>query len=132
MIRSELRFRRLEFAAAEEDLRRAVLLDEDGALATLSLAELLTATGDPDEAIALLGPLATGDHEGWLYYFGTDPDRYQQQLYGAIADAYRAGSRRDRVYRPGPPGERLKRTIRGVVRRVRSWYYRGLHRKLSL
>ncbi|MFP4210575.1 MAG: transglutaminase domain-containing protein [Alkalispirochaeta sp.] len=132
MIRSELRFRRLEFAAAEEDLRRAVLLDEDGTLATLSLAEHLTATGKPDEAIALLEPLATGDHEGWLYYFGTDPDRYQQQLYGALAGAYRAGARRDRVYRPGSIGKRVTLVLRGFARRVRSWYYRGLYRKLSI
>ncbi len=132
MIRAELQERQLDLTAALSDLERAVTLEETGTLPKLSLAAARLNAGDPDRAIALVEDVMQREHEGWLYFYGTDPDRYLQQLYKTAADAWEAGAARDRVYRPGSLWDRLGRRVRSVWRRAKGWYYRGLFRRQSL
>jgi lipopolysaccharide biosynthesis regulator YciM len=132
LIRAELEFQRLNLSRFKADVERAVVLEDTGTLATLSLADAHVQLGDPDRAIAIVKNVIDSTHEGWLYYYGTDPERYLQQLYATAADAWEAGANRDAVYRPGAFRERIAITLRGVARRVRQWYYRGLYRRQSV
>ena len=98
----------------------------------MSLAAVRLDAGDPDRAIALVEDVMQREHEGWLYFYGTDPDRYLQQLYKTAADAWEAGAARDRVHRPGTLWDRVSRRVRAVWRRAKGWYYRGLYRRQSV
>lgn len=132
LIRAELEHQRLNLSRFKADVERAVALEDTGTLATLSLADAYVQLGDPDRAIAIVKDVIDSTHEGWLYYYGTDPERYLQQLYATAADAWEAGANRDAVHRPGTLRDRISIAVRGMARRVRQWYYRGLYRRQSV
>jgi transglutaminase-like putative cysteine protease/tetratricopeptide (TPR) repeat protein len=129
MIRAELREMQLSDAAAAADYSRAAVLDQVTPLAHLSLAALWIRQGYPDRALARLDRVTGEDAGNWIYNYGTDPDRYQRQVYGLYADAWRAEAYLTRLQRPGTIIERTVRLGRSVQARVRSWYYRGLERR---
>ncbi len=132
MMRSELRLQRMDVSGAIADLEQAVQLEEESPLPALALASVRLEAGDPDTAIALVERVQRQTHDGWLYFFGTSPDRYLYQLYSIAADAWEAAARRDSLFRPGSLWQRTSRFVRSTFRRVKGWYYRGLARMQSL
>ncbi len=129
MIRGELRELELSPVGAASDYRRAGVLDEVSPLAELSSAALWAQEGYPRRAIARLDRITENDSGNWMYNYGTDPARYQRQLYTAYAEAYTALAHRLKVQRRGRWTERLAAVAEWVVARSRAWYYRGLERR---
>ncbi|MEX2444434.1 MAG: transglutaminase domain-containing protein [Alkalispirochaeta sp.] len=129
MIRGELRELELSLVAAASDYRRAAALDDVSPLAELSLASLWVQAGYPRRAIARINRITENDSGNWMYNYGTDPARYQRQIYTAYAEAYEALAHQLRLQRPGPPGDRLAAVAEMIAARSRAWYYRGLERK---
>ncbi|MFW5694674.1 MAG: transglutaminase domain-containing protein [Alkalispirochaeta sp.] len=132
MIRGELRELERGVVAAADDYRRAAALDEVSPLAELSLASLWVDAGYPEQAIARLDRITENDTGNWMYNYGTDPDRYQRQVYTAYAKAYEALAHQLRLQRPGAWRQRLAVPARMVAARARAWFYRGLERRQRL
>lgn len=129
MIRGELRELELSPVGAASDYRRAGVLDEVSPLAELSSAALWAQEGYPRRAIARLDRITENDSGNWMYNYGTDPARYQRQLYTAYAEAYTALAHQLKLQRRGSWTERLAAGAERVAARSRAWYYRGLERR---
>jgi hypothetical protein len=108
------------------------VLDEESPLADLSLAALWTDAGFPEQARARLERIRAEDQRNWMYNYGTDPVRFQQQLYRALADAFEAQAAVLRLHRPGAGAERFLARLRAWSVATRGWYYRGLERRQTL
>jgi transglutaminase-like putative cysteine protease/tetratricopeptide (TPR) repeat protein len=132
MMRSELRLQRLDIEGAILDLERAVRMEDDSPLPGLSLASALLEAGDTARARTLVDRVGSHSQDGWLYFYGTSPERYLYQLYTTMADTWEVTARRERLYRPGTVWQRTGQYIRSVFHRVKGWYYRGLARLQSL
>ena len=132
MIRGELKEMELQVADAAQDYHRAAVLDEESPLADVSLAALWTDAGFPEQARARLERIRAEDQRNWMYNYGTDPVRFQQQLYRALADAYEAQAAFLRLHRPGTVAERFFSRFRTWFAAARGWYYRGLERRQTL
>lgn len=128
MIRAELSEMRLDVETAAADYHRAGVLDEITPLADLSIARLWADAGYPDRALARIERILEEDERTWMYNFGTNPERYQLQLYSAQADAWEAQASVLRLQRSGTAGQRLLQWFSASRARVLSWYYRGLER----
>ena len=128
MIRAELSEMRLDTDMAAADYHRAGVLDDITPLADLSIATLWTNAGYPERAVARIARIVEEDERNWMYNFGTNPERYQLQIYRAQADAWEAQAAVLRLQRPGTFAERLVRRFEAGRARVLSWYYRGLER----
>ncbi len=132
MIRAELNHRRMNLDATVADYRRADVLDRDTPLPGLSLASLYAVTGYPDRTIRRMERILARENTNWMYSYGTDPDRYQLRVYAVLAEGWTAAARRDLLFRPGTPAERVRIGIRGLFNHLRAWYYRGMARRQSL
>lgn len=132
LIRGEYQEQRLLWEYAVRDYRQAHATDSVTPLPALSLAVLWTEAGDPDRAIAQLRDILEDENRNWIYNYGTDPVRFDAQVHGALADAYDAGAKRDRLHRPGGIGSRLMRRGRSLYRRALAWYHRGIYSRLTV
>ena len=92
MMRSELRLQRLDIEGAILDLERAVRMEDDSPLPGLSLASALLEAGDTGRARTLVERVGRHSQDGWLYFYGTSPERYLYQLYMTMADTWEAVS----------------------------------------
>ena len=117
----ELEHNRLQFAAAEAALLRAVELDGQTPLPYISLARLYIRFGMVQSARAYLNA-AERVQEFWMYKYGTNPEHHVMRMFELRRDVFAASAETERRRAYAGLRDWADRLFASFRYRVRSWF----------
>jgi len=129
--RGELFQSRLDFPAAFSEYQQAVAKDATP-LSKVNLGMLFQKFGALEPARRYLEDVLNSRDLSWMYYYGTDRERYSKDIHEVLAEVYRGLARESRRL----PRETLRQEAASfwisLGYRLKSYYHRQKFRLLSL
>jgi len=130
LAKGELHESSMDFARAHDEYRKADLQDSTP-LARINLAVLYQRFGLLDEALAYAKRILEKKDYSWMFYFGTNRDRFLMDLHKLLADTYR-GLMNLEGMRPEPAvAAKLASAARSIGYRILSRYHLFQYRRYA-
>jgi len=130
LAKGELHESSMDFSRAHEEYRKADLQDSTP-LARINLAVLYQRFGLLDEALAYAKRILEKKDYSWMFYFGTNRDRFLMDLHKLLADVYR-GLMNLEGMKPEPAfAAKLASAARSLGYRILSRYHLFQYRRYA-
>jgi len=128
---SDLLMQRGNYTAAEQEILKAVDLDETP-LSRSNLVTLYLNTGQLVRALQELRRIEENQDRSWMYYYGLNQDQFTLDLYDQYSQIYEGLSRSVRLFHEWSGAGRWKRIRDFFTYTLKAGYYKILFRSMAL